>query len=147
MILLCHRKRMDGSLYRAKKYITHADMIYIYKSQIRTKHCWADAAESSLSSLRSLEGDKFFSALPLSSYRRNVIRLLLFYHGCSDELNSFVSIIAYRIRNAMFTVENQPHSLHVYLIGMQFPLIQNLYQNCCFVEETPEIMLPLQLLS
>ena len=121
--------RMVGSLFRSKRFLTPAAILYLYKSQIRPRmeyccHIWAGASQQSLSSLdriqsriRYLVGDSLFSTLQPLSHRRNVASLALlyrYYNGrCSNELHEMVPPRKTFARNTRFSANVHPHFLEV----------------------------------
>ena len=119
--------KMVGSLFRSRRYLSPASILYLYKSQIRPKmeyccHIWGGAAQTSLSCLdrvqrrlRYLVGDELFSTLPPLVHRRNVSSLSLFYRyhnaKCSEELHSLVPPKKEFARETRLAKKSHEHTL------------------------------------
>ena len=137
--------KMVGSLFRSRKYLTPASMLYLYKSQIRPLmeyccHIWGGAAQTSLSCLdrvqrrlRYLVGDELFSTLPPLSHRRDVASLSLFYRyyngKCSKELHSLIPPKKEFGRETRLSRKSHEHTLSI-------PTVGNKYHGQSFIPRT-----------
>lgn len=115
--------RKLGFLFRARSYFTSAQLLTLYKSQIRPSieycsHVWGGAPQSSLSlldkiqakAIRLINSSNLTNNLQSLSHRRYVADLSIFYrfyHGhCSQEIQDIVPIPLERCR----TTRSQSHA-------------------------------------
>lgn len=120
-----------GYLFRARKYFSSANLLSLYKSQVRPtieycSHIWGAAAPSNLLVLDAIErralrliGDlDLTNGLTSLAHRRLVGDLCLFYRYfqgfCSDELASIIPPLAAHNRTTRATENIHKHVVHTY---------------------------------
>ena len=132
-----------GFLFRAKKYFSPAQLLTLYKSQVRPtmeycSHIWSSAPKHTLAlldsiqrrAIRLIDDPSLTDSLQSLSHRRQVGDLSLFYryfHGqCSDQL---AEIMPPRARFSRAT--RQAATAHRYSIHLETPRTL-VYQNSFF---------------
>lgn len=124
-------RRMVISLYRSRKYRTSVVMIYLYKSQIKTRmecyyQIWATAAKFLLSILgrvqvRCLVGDELYFILkPLYPITSLSLFCSCYYSKCYIPWSHKFRPSQQGTCQVAFTVANHPHFLRVPLVSSIF---------------------------